>query len=362
MGRAEIHWPDATFFAAFVIGAVAFFWTISPFIVPLLLAGAAVALVGGLHERLAKSLGDRRRLSALLASIAILVVVLVPTAVVVWLVLRQSFEVLGRWQEAIAEGGIDALLTGRFRDQLAPMLRQLDELGFTTYLRDALERAATFLSTHLAATALIVARLVLQAVILVIGMYYFFLDGPRIVDELEAHGPMEASHVHEIISDTSAILRAIFLASFVTAVIQGILGVLGFWIGGLPNAVLWAAVMAFLALIFSLLPLVGSGLVFIPAAIWLIANGKVLGGIFVLLWGLLVIGMVEYFVKPYFAKERLEIYPVVFFLTLFGGIEVMGPIGALAGPVLAAVVGSFLRVWKRDILPELVPHGFAKET
>lgn len=362
LGRAEIHWPDATFFAAFVIGAVAFFWTISPFIVPLLLAAAAVALVGGLHEKLAKALGGRRRLSALLASLAILIVVLVPTAIVFWLILDQAFGVLGQWQKTIAAGGLDALITGRIREPLAPLLRQLDQLGFSNFLGDAIERAVAFLSTHLGATAAVVARLVLAAVILVIGMYYFFLDGPRMVAQLEAYGPMEGSHIHEILVDIAGILRAIFLASFVTAVIQGILGVIGFWIAGLPNAIMWAALMAFLALIFSLVPILGTGLVFVPASIWLLAHDKIFGGIFVMLWGLLVLGMVEYFVKPYFAKERLEIYPVVLFLTLFGGIEVLGPIGALAGPVLAAAVGSFLRVWKRDILPELVPHGFAKDT
>lgn len=362
MGRSRISWPDVTYFAAFVAGAVAFVWTISPFIVPMLLAAAAVALVGGLHEKLAEALGERRRLSALLASLAILIVVLVPTAIVFWLILEQAFVVLGNWQKAIAAGGVDALITGRIREPLMPLIRQLDQLGFSNFLGKAIEQAVTFLSTHLASTAVIVARLILDAVVLVIGMYYFFLDGRRLVGQLEIYGPMEASHTQEILADTAGILRAIFLASFVTAVIQGILGVIGFWIGGLPNAVMWAALMAFLALIFSLVPILGTGLVFVPASIWLLAHDKIFGGIFVMIWGLVVLGSVEYFVKPYFAKERLEIYPVVLFLTLFGGIEVLGPIGALAGPVLAAAVGSFLRVWKRDILPELVPHGFAKDT
>lgn len=360
MEQSRIHWPDATFFAAFAIGAVAFFWTISPFIVPLLLAASAVTLVGGLHERLARALGGRRRLSALLASLAILLVVLVPLAIIGWLIVKEAYVVLGEWRDAVERGGLDALITGRIREPLSPLLRQLDQIGFSNYLRTALERAAAFLSTHLASTALTVATFVLDGFILVVGMYYFFLDGPRLVTEFEEYGPMEATHTHEILEDTVAILRAIFLASFVTAVIQGILGVIGFWIAGLPNAIMWSALMAFLAFVFSLVPIVGSGLVFVPAAIWLLAHDKIFGGIFVLLWGLLVLGSVEYFVKPYFAKERVSIYPVVLFMTLFGGIAVLGPIGALAGPVLAAAVGSFLRVWKRDILPEVIPHGFAK--
>ncbi|HEY0840630.1 MAG TPA: AI-2E family transporter [Vulgatibacter sp.] len=360
MSRAGFHWPDATFFAAFLIFAFAFFWTISPFVVPLFLAGSAVAIVGRLHERLAWALGGRRRLSALLASLAVLLVVLAPTAVVGWLLVKQAVVVLGAWQEAIAQGGLEAIITGRIREPLGPLLRQLDAVGFSNYLRTLIEQAVTFLSTHLASTAITVARIVLAALIVVIGMYYFFLDGPRLLLELEQFSPMEQAHSHEILMDTASMLRAIFLASFVTAVIQGILGVIGFWIGGLPHAIMWSALMAFLSLIFSLLPIVGSGLVFVPAAIWLIANDKIWGGIFVLIWGLVVLGSVEYFVKPYFAKERLAIYPVVLFLTLFGGIEVLGPIGALAGPVLAAVVVSFLRVWKRDIIPELEPHGWVK--
>ncbi len=350
--------PDASFLVASLVMVVAFLWIIAPFVVPLLLSASAVAILAPVHEWLFRHVHFRRRLSSILIATAAVLLVAIPTAAVAYFVVKEVAAVIASWRTTLSQGGLDAFLSGRIREPLAPLLRQLDSMGAEKYLRSLLDEAASFLSTHLGAAATLVATLVVKAFVVILGMYYFFLDGPRFFREFIALAPMEARHTQEIAGDMVSLLRALFVASFVTAVIQGILGAIGFWIGGLPNALLWAALMAFLGLVFSLVPIIGTGLVYVPAGIWLLAHDKIFGGIFVLLWGTVVLGSVEYFVKPYFAKERVSIHPLLIFLTLFGGIEVMGPIGALAGPLLAAMVGSFLRVWKRDILPAIAPAGF----
>lgn len=347
------HWQDLAFAAIFAVTSFAFFWTIGPFIVPLLLAAAAVALLAPLHEHLNRWLGNRRRLSSALAAALTLLIILIPLGLIAFYLVKQAAIVIASWSVAISEGGLEALLSGRIREPLAPLLRSLDSLGLTHYLRETLEEAAAFLSTHLGSITLTIVRLLVKAFVIILGMYYFFLDGPWLIRSLVALAPLEERHSREILEDLNAILRALFLASFVTAVIQGILGVISFWIAGLPHAIVWAALMAFLGLIFSLVPIIGTGLVYVPAGIWLIANDKIFGGIFVLLWGTLILGSVEFVVKPYFAKERVHLHPLTIFLTLFGGIQALGAVGAVAGPVLAALVASFTRVWRRDIVGQI---------
>jgi len=351
-----VNWQDLSFAAVFVATTVAFVWTVGPFLVPLLIAAAVVSLLAPFHERLAHLLGDRRHLSSVLAAIAVLLVLLVPLGLVGFYLVKQAVTLFTQWSTLLREGGLDALLAEGLGERLRPLLSRLDALGLTETLRSTLEQAASYLSSQLGTLAGTVASLVIKSFILVIGMYYFFLDGPELVEELIAFAPLEPRHTREVLIQLRATLRALFVASFVTAGIQGILGAIAFGIAGLPNAILWAALMAVLGLIFSLFPVIGTGLVYIPAAIWLMANGKVAGGIFVLLWGTLVLGSVEFFVKPYFAKERVHLHPLAIFLTLFGGIVMLGPIGVIAGPVSVSLVASFGKVWRRDIVPQLATY------
>ncbi|AKU90499.1 AI-2E family transporter [Vulgatibacter incomptus] len=354
----RLSWADATFAVLFFVASVAFFWTISSFVVPLFLAAAGVAVIAPANEWLSRKMKGRRSLASLTSSIVTILVILVPSAFVGYLLIKAGANFVMQWKEAIERGGLHELLSGQTREPLAPLLAALDRLGLEDTLRQGLDRTATYFSTHLASAAASIARILLQAFVVVLGMYYFFLEGPRMVKDLVTLLPMEEAHTTEILRDMAGLLRALFLASFVTAAIQGVLGVIGFWIVGLPNALTWAALMTFFAVIFSLIPILGTGLVWVPVTIWLFANGKILSAIFMLVWGAIILGSVEYFVKPYFTKARLQINPLVLFLTLFGGIDLLGPIGALAGPMLSMMVVSFIRVWKRDILPEVAPTGF----
>ncbi|MGA9521612.1 MAG: AI-2E family transporter, partial [Myxococcaceae bacterium] len=162
-------------------------------------------------------------------------------------------------------------------------------------------------------------------------------------------------HTRSLLETIGAAIRAVFAASFITAVIQFGLGWAAFAIVGVPYALPLAAIMAFFSFVFSLVPVLGSGLVWVPVGVGLVIGGRPAAGIFILAWGLLVLGSVDNVVKPLYAKSALQLSPLLVFVTLFGGIAVLGPIGALIGPLVAALAAAFLRIWTTEFLEDSEP-------
>src|SRR5690606_6763864 len=122
---------------------------------------------------------------------------------------------------------------------------------------------------------------------------------------------------------------------------------------GLPEALAWAALMAFFSILFSLVPILGTGLVWVPVAVWLFVQGRWIAGLFILGWGLFVLGSVDNVIRPPITRATGSLHPLLVLLTVFGGLSFFGPIGAILGPLVGAVAAAFLRVWIRDVRPQL---------
>jgi predicted PurR-regulated permease PerM len=114
--------------------------------------------------------------------------------------------------------------------------------------------------------------------------------------------------------------------------------------------------MAFFSFVFSLVPVLGSGLVWGPAGLWLIFTGRLWAGVFIIAYGALVLGSVDNIIKPFLTKGSLRLPPALVFVSIFGGLAAFGAIGAIIGPLVAAAAGAFIRMWRVDFL-RLPPDG-----
>jgi predicted PurR-regulated permease PerM len=130
------------------------------------------------------------------------------------------------------------------------------------------------------------------------------------------------------------------------AVLQGILGWIGYGIVQLPQAFIWGLLTG----IASFLPVAGTMLIWTPIGIYLIAEGRLLAGVFVLLWGLfIVVGMVDYVVRPRMVRGPGSTNPLLMLIALLGGIEVFGLAGLLVGPILLSLFLAILRIYEREV-------------
>jgi predicted PurR-regulated permease PerM len=170
-------------------------------------------------------------------------------------------------------------------------------------------------------------------------LFFFFRDGERIVASVGRVMPLGGDRGRRLVQKFAQVARATVKGSLIVAVVQGGLGVIMFWVVGIQTAVFWGVVMAVL----SLLPAVGAGLVWLPAAIILFAGGQIWQAVLVLLGGLFVIGLVDNLLRPIVVGRDTKMPDYLVLISTLGGIAAFGLAGFVAGPVIAAL---FLVMWE----------------
>ena len=138
-------------------------------------------------------------------------------------------------------------------------------------------------------------------------------------------------------------MYATIYGTFVVAVVQGALGGLMFWWLGLPAPLLWGIVMGLLAVV----PVLGAFIIWIPAAIFLFLNGSAEKALLLTVWGGVVVGGIDNLLYPMLVGKRLKMHTVLAFISIVGGLIVLGPSGLIAGPVIFTITRLLLEVWSK---------------
>jgi predicted PurR-regulated permease PerM len=185
--------------------------------------------------------------------------------------------------------------------------------------------------------------------------YYLLVEGEKATRWFVDVTPLPDSQVWELVRNFRDVTRAMLLGTGVTAFYQGGVAFIGYVLFGVPDAVVWAALTG----IASLLPGVGTLLVWVPVGIYLLASGSVAMGIGLLVWGTVAIVLVaDYVLRPWLVKAKLRMNELLVFIAIFGGIEAFGVIGLILGPICIALFVSILRIYQREYRPR--PAAVAK--
>lgn len=189
-----------------------------------------------------------------------------------------------------------------------------------------------------------VLGVVVQAFMVVFTMFYLFRDGPRLRVALGDLLPLERHQARDVFQRAKDVILASVYGSLVIAAVQGTLGGLAFWVLGLPSPLLWGVVMILL----SIIPMAGSAIVWVPAAIYLAATGHWAKAVILTLWGAGVIGTIDNLLRPRLVGGRTRLHDLVVFFAVLGGIQVFGILGAITGPVIAALAFTLVEVWRES--------------
>lgn len=338
---------DKAFIALVVAVTVAFIWIIWPFY-SAVLWGAAIAIVfAPLERRLRVLMRGRKTAAALATLLLIVVIVIVPLALVGTLLGRQAATVYARLQSG--ELDFQQLLL-RIADALPGWVVGLLERVGVNNLGDLQERLAAGLravSQLLAEQLVNVGQMTFSIVIGLFVMLYllFFLlrDGDALAARLNDAIPLRVEQRRALMTKFTAVIRAMIKGTLAVAVAQGVLGGLIFWILGIPASALWGVVMGLL----SLLPAIGTPIVWFPVGVYLLASGRTWQGIVLLAYGVLVISLVDNLLRPILVGKDIHIPDYVVLISTLGGVAIMGVNGLLIGPVVAAL---FIATW--DIFSE----------
>lgn len=190
-----------------------------------------------------------------------------------------------------------------------------------------------------------------QCLVAIFMLYYFFLDRAAFLHGLRDLLPLSRDECDRVIASAADSVHANLYATLVTSVIDTIGGGLMFWFLGVPAPIIWAAAM----FILSLLPILGAGLVWFPAAIYLILSGHSLAAAALLAWGFGSFIVVDNFLYARLASDKMRLHPVPAMIAFLGGIAIFGMSGMILGPAILAVALAVLDVWKDRLQPAPAP-------
>jgi len=175
-------------------------------------------------------------------------------------------------------------------------------------------------------------------------MYFFFKDGKAIVHAVEKIIPLPKPYGEEIFQKFRQVSLAMLYGVFFTAIAQGIFGGLGLAAAGIRNPIFWGTVMAF----FGMLPVGGTGIVWLPAGLYLLATDHYIQGVGLLLWGGLIVAFVDNLIKPMIIAKQTQTYPLATFLVVIGGLMVFGLKGAIIAPMVLAALVSLIHIHQME--------------
>lgn len=239
-------------------------------------------------------------------------------------------------------------LGGALQSQLK-LLANPDKADFGRLIRGARESLQPRFVRLTSATGSVLAQIVFGLVILVISVYFFLLDGPRMIATLMRLSPMDDAYEHQLLMEFDRTSRAVVLASVASAIVQGILATLGFWVCGFEQIVL----LLFLTSLMALVPFLGAASVWVPCALWLgVVDQRWIPAVLLALWGAGVVSSIDNVIKVYVLQGRSQLHPLFALLSVIGGVSVFGPIGILVGPMVVVFLQTLLEILNHEIKNE----------
>jgi predicted PurR-regulated permease PerM len=325
-----------------VVTTIGFLWLVEPFAGAILWGVIAAILFTPLNLRLLRSVPGRRNLAASLTLLVIIAVVIVPAMLLGAALLREATGAYAR----IRAGEIDL---GRLFVQLETHLpgwaqRWLESVGLNdlegvrTRVADSLGNSFQAVAGRILSIGQSAFGFFLALGVMLYLTFFLLRDGQTLAPRIERAIPLPADQRNALVTRFVAVIRATIKGSLIVAILQGAIGGLIFWALGIQSALLWGVAMG----IFSLFPAIGTGLVWVPVSLYLLATGAIWQGVVLALCGFFIISSVDNVVRPILVGRDARMPDYVVLISTLGGFEMMGFNGFVIGPVIAAL---FLAVW-----------------
>jgi predicted PurR-regulated permease PerM len=333
---------DTAFTWLLILVTAAFAWILWPFYGAILWAAVGAIVFAPLHRRLLARLHGRPVIAALATLLIVMLIVILPLVFLSSALVQEAAGVYARMQSGEINFGRYARQVFEALPAWATSLLERYGMGDFQAVQERASAAFLKATQYIAGSALTFGQGTLDFVVSLFIMLYllFFLlrDGEALVRRLQAAIPLNRETTRALLAKFNVVIRATIKGNLVVAIVQGALGGLIFWILDIRAPLLWAVLMAVL----SLLPAVGTALVWGPVAIYFLATGSTWQGLVLLAYGVLVIGLVDNVLRPLLVGKDTKMPDYVVLISTLGGLAIFGINGFIIGPVIAAL---FMAAW-----------------
>jgi predicted PurR-regulated permease PerM len=346
-----------------VVGFISavFLSMIRAFLMAIFLAGLFSALVSPFYRRLEGWFGGRRTLASLTTLLVITLFVLLPLAGLMGVVTTQAIKVgesAKPWvQEQISSPAtlFSKLEALPFYDQLLPYRDLIFQKA-----GEMVGKISRFLIESLSSATLGTVNFLFMTLVMLYTMFFFLMDGDKLIQKILYYLPLEDEDERRMLDRFTSVARATLKGTAVIGLLQGGLAGIAFAVVGIPSAVFWGVIMVLL----SILPGIGTALVWIPAAGILAAKGLWPQAIGLAVFCGAAVGSIDNFLRPMLVGKDTQMHELLIFFGTLGGIMMFGFVGFIIGPIVAAL---FTTIWDiygiafKDVLPATGPSDLFTE-
>ncbi|MFH1279466.1 MAG: AI-2E family transporter [Candidatus Eisenbacteria bacterium] len=307
------------------------------FLVVILLAAVFAGLASPLYGRFLRAFHGRRTAAGAFTLFLLLTIVVVPLLAILGLVAKQAYsisQIVGPWIQVQLRQPDLLLEKIPGIERLAPYHAPI--LGKGAEMVGSL---GTFLFNSLSATTKGTVAFLFKFFLFLYTMFFFLVDGGPILKKVLHYLPLAEKDERRMVDKFTSVTRATLKGTLVVGLLQGTLAGIAFWIVGIQGALFWGTVMTFL----SIIPGIGTALVWAPAMVILFARGIVGSGVFLGLFCLLVVGMVDNLLRPRLVGRDTQMHDLLILFGTLGGLLLFGVLGFIVGPILAAL---FVTAWE----------------
>lgn len=348
-GRLTSSWrTQAPLVACLLVILLLAFLVFRPFVLTFTVAGSVALMLAPLQRHLTRRLG-RKGVAAGLLVLFCAVALLAPVLSYGTLLAQQATAFV-EWLRPRLEPAALEKLWGQTLPARYPLLmawvRQSTGGGAMPAASTALSRLASGANRVLQTALTGLAEALIDLSLFLMMLFFLLRDGDQLREGLRGISPLTRGQETEMLDHLTNTVRGVLQSMLLVPLAQGIVALVGFLAFGVPAPVLWSVMVVFAALI----PLVGSPLAWVPAGIYFLVSGSTARGVGLLLYGVLVISMIDNILKPLILKGAAQIHTMLAFLSILGGVYAFGPKGLIAGPVVLSLVLSAYRIYRYDVL------------
>ncbi|MBF0492968.1 MAG: AI-2E family transporter [Deltaproteobacteria bacterium] len=326
------------------------FYILRPFFLVFLISLVFVLLFYPIYEFFLRKFRGKAYLASFFSTLIMTWVLILPSAIVTSLAVAQLSGVVDPAIEFIQSGKIYKLL-GNFNVDLQNYLQRIEQsfhlsINLSGALANTIKQAA-FLAYQFSPSVLgQTVSFIAQAFLMLVVVFFLFVEGRSLYQEFVLLSPLKDAHEHALAKEIKTMIHAVLYGFFMTAMVQGLLAAGIFYFLSIKGFI----VLGILTFFFSFIPIIGAAGIWVPATLVLFLLGETKSALVLLGYGALIISSVDNFLKPYFMGSGNHVHPALLFLSIMGGVALVGPLGILLGPIAIAVFLAALKIYKQDYL------------
>jgi predicted PurR-regulated permease PerM len=326
-------------------------YAVSAFLSTLVVAAILVTAVFPVHRLMTKKIHIPASFSALISLILVAVVFLGPFMVFFFFIAGQATDAVTNFGDKINTlpkiDMIPSMLKNGLVDQWiakAGSYVPITTAEVMTTAKDFVTSIGSFILGNATGILKNLTVFFLQTIVFLFAMFYFLKDGERFIAYINSLIPMSEVYRKELFKKLSTLSYGIIYGLFGSALAQGVMAGLGFYIVGINNAAFWGSIAA----LFSVIPYIGTAIIWVPVAIYLLVTGHWIAALFLLAWSLFIVSTVDNMVKPFLIGSSATLHPFAVLIVLFGSTFAFGLKGLIFGPFILTLTLAFLHIYELE--------------